>query len=237
MYFSQDSFDIRCEWGPEGLSALAPGSDVLIIVDVFSFTTCVDVAVSCGAKVYPFQWQDTRAREYAQSLGAILAIASRSDPDGFSLAPSSLFKVPAGASLVLPSLNGARLSLAVEGIPAFAGCLRNASAVAQAAQSMGRRISVIPSGERWKDGSLRPGLEDMLGAGAILSYLPGDKSVEAEAMTAVFRHFEDDLVGALAACSSGKEAAARGSPRDVDIAAELNASAYAPRLVNGAYSL
>ena len=77
MYFSQDTFDIRCEWGPEGLSALAPVSDVLIIVDVFSFTTCVDVAVSRGAKVYPYHWQDARAREYAQSLGAILAVASR----------------------------------------------------------------------------------------------------------------------------------------------------------------
>ncbi len=236
MYFSQDTFDIRCEWGPEGLSALAPVSDVLIIVDVFSFTTCVDVVVSRGAKVYPYHWQDARAREYAQSLGAILAVASRSDPDGFSLAPSSLFKVPAGASLVLPSINGARLSLAVGGIAAFAGCLRNARAVAQAAQSVGQRISVIPSGERWKDGSLRPGLEDMLGAGAILSYLPGLKSVEAEAMTAVFRSFEGDLAGALRACGSGKEAATRGSQRDVNIAADLNASAHAPRLVNGAYS-
>jgi 2-phosphosulfolactate phosphatase len=235
MYFDQQNYDIHCEWGSEGLSTLAPGSDAVVIIDVLSFTTCVDVALSRGCKVYPFAWKDERSREFADSMGAILATGSRRDSSAFSLAPSSLLRLPEGASVVLPSPNGARLSLAVGEVPAFAACLRNAQVVAQAAQRVGRRVSLIPAGERWPDGSLRPALEDWLAAGAVIACLPGSRSPEAAASEAVFRHFAPDLLTVLLACGSGREAGERGSRRDVELAAELNASPVAPRLVGGAY--
>ncbi len=241
MYFDQSEYTIRCEWGPEGLHQLAPISDVLIIVDVFSFTTSVDVAVSRGAWVYPYGWKDESLLAFASSVGAIPAIASRTDPEGLSLSPSSLLRLQTGQKIVLASPNGAALSVAAGEIPTFAGCLRNADAVAAAAVQAaaargGNRISVIPAGERWKDGTLRPGLEDLLGAGAILQRLPaGSRSPEAEAAIAVFAHFRGRLEETLAACSSGKECADRGPAEDVRLAAALNASPYAPQLIQGAY--
>lgn len=51
MTFSQSTFDIRCEWGAQGVNLLAPISDVVIIVDVFSFTTCVEIATAQGATI------------------------------------------------------------------------------------------------------------------------------------------------------------------------------------------
>ena len=42
--FTEEDFACRCEWGPDAVTALAP-ADVIIVIDVFSFTTCVDVAV------------------------------------------------------------------------------------------------------------------------------------------------------------------------------------------------
>ena len=50
--FTQEDFACRCEWGPDAVTALAP-AEVIIVIDVFSFTTCVDVAVSRGVAILP----------------------------------------------------------------------------------------------------------------------------------------------------------------------------------------
>ena len=51
-YFKQHEFAICCEWGISGIAALLPASDVIIIVDVLSFSICVDVALNNGLKRY-----------------------------------------------------------------------------------------------------------------------------------------------------------------------------------------
>lgn len=234
-YFLQNSFDLRCEWGIEGARRFSAGSDVVIIVDVISFSTTVDIAVSRGAWVYPFGWKDGRSVDFARKVGAVLANASRTDPQGLSLAPRSMLSLEPGARIVLPSPNGSALSLETGTVPTFAGCLRNASAVARAAVELGRRITVIPAGERWPDGSLRPALEDWLGAGAILHALPGRRSTEAEAAVAAFLRFRGELPQVLGSVGSGVEAAEPGGSEDVLLAADLDASRSAPRLVEGAY--
>lgn len=232
--FDQHEFDIRCEWGAAGIEQFAPHSDVLVVVDVLSFSTCVDIAVGQGAIVYPYRWKDERSFAYAESLGAVVA-TSRRAASGYSLSPGSLLDIPAGIRLVLPSPNGATLSLATGAVPTFAGCLRNARAVAHAAQRVGARISVVPAGERWPDGSLRPALEDLIGAGAIIHHLAGTRSPEAAAAEAVFLSFRDELVACLKQCSSGKELIDRGFEPDVELAAALDQSDSAPLLADGAY--
>lgn len=155
--------DIRCEWGEGGLLKLSRTSDVVIIVDVLSFSTCVDIAVARGAAVYPYLWKDDRAREFATAVDAELAV-----PRGtgrYSLSPASYLDISPDTKIVLPSPNGASLSLAASGTITLAGCLRNASAVAEAARRLGKRIAVIPAGECWDDDSLRPSLEDWARSG------------------------------------------------------------------------
>ena len=235
MYFDQKEFDIRCEWGLAGVELLAPTSDVVVIVDVISFTTGVDAALSRGGKVYPYRWKDERSVEFAREKDALLAAGSRRDPSAFSLAPTSLLRLPMGASIVLPSPNGATLSLATGSTPTFAACLRNASSVAAAAAALGPRISVIPAGERWPDGGLRPALEDLLAAGAVIYALPGSRSPEAQIAEVAFLSFQDRLWEMLSACSSGKEAGDRGSFDDIRFASECDVSSIAPRLIDGAY--
>ena len=97
-------------------------------------------------------------------------------------------------------------------------------------------MGVVPAGERWGDeGTLRPALEDWLGAGAVLARLPGRRSPEAEAAALAFASMRPRLADVLLACASGDELARAGFAEDVAWAAALDASGAAPRLRGGAY--
>jgi 2-phosphosulfolactate phosphatase len=210
------------------ITMLAP-ADITIVVDVLTFSTCVDIATSRGAAVLPHPWNDSTAAEFALAHGAQLA--KKRGTGRYSLAPESFLEASAGLRVVLPSPNGARISLdaAVAAPILLSGCLRNAAAVAEVARRSGSTFNVLPAGERWPDGSLRPALEDWLGAGAILSSLPGLRSPEAEAAVALFEHYHDSLFDVLATCSSGRELAERGHLNDKVLAGDLNASQCVPR--------
>ncbi len=101
MTFNQQEFDVRCEWGEHGVAVLAPISDGVIIVDVLSFSTSVDIAVERGAAVIPYRWRDDRAAEFAASIKAELADPKRSK-GRYSLSPESLVGIPPGTRRVLP---------------------------------------------------------------------------------------------------------------------------------------
>ena len=236
MYFDQSEYEVRFEWGLSGVTALTPVSDVMIIVDVLSFTTCVDIVVGNGGIVFPYRGEAAALAEYAASVEALFASRKREDEGGYSLSPSSLVKMPAGTRFVLPSPNGSTLSLATGDVLTMAGCLRNAQAVAAKANQLGQRISVIAAGERWwSDGLLRPSLEDLVGAGAIIAHLNGSRSPEAELAMASFLKAEGTLPDMLLRCGSGKELVGRGFAEDVHLAGQLNVSQVAPLMIQGAY--
>ena len=236
MFYEQKEYDIRLEWGAQGVKALGPSSDAVIIVDVLSFTTCVDIALSRGTTIFPCAWRGERAEAFAREHDAILASKRSNLPGEFSLAPSSLIQIPGGLRLVLPSPNGSTLSLAAaEYCVVMAGCVRNGTAVAHYAQSHYQKISIIPCGERWKDQSLRPSLEDLIGAGAIISSLTGSKSPEAVHAETVFKSYAN-LADPIAACSSGVELIEKGFPEDVSLASQHNVSACVPLFANGRYT-
>ena len=234
MFYEQANFDIRCEWGMSGIEKLSPVSEVAIVVDVMSFSTCVDIAVSNGAFVFPYRWKDETASEYAKSKNAILASFERQILEQ-SLSPASLIGIAANTRLVLPSPNGATLSLSSASKHTLTGCLRNCLAVAESATQLGKSIVVIPAGERWEDGTLRPAVEDLIGAGAIINHLEGTKSPEAEIAQLSFKAVRDRLLSLLLSCSSGKELDERGFEKDVELAASLNSSNAVPKLQNKAY--
>jgi 2-phosphosulfolactate phosphatase len=234
MIFNQAGFDVRCEWGERGVRELSATSDAIIIVDVMSFSTCVTVAVSRGATVFPYRHRDDSRIDFAKSVDATLA-----GPRGkskYSLSPASLMSIPRGARLVLPSPNGSTLTLMTGDTPTYCGCLRNCRAVAHAAMRRGKKIAVIPAGERWKeDGSLRPAVEDLLGAGAIIEHLKGSLSPEAEAARAVYRNPESNMQETLNRCISGRELTEKGFAHDVRVSADVDADDCAPVLRDGAY--
>jgi 2-phosphosulfolactate phosphatase len=239
---SQGDWDLRFEWGADGLSAVAAGAAAVVVVDVLRFTSAVSVAVARGASVLPYAWALGDApRAYAARHKAELGGARR--PGGWSLSPTDLVGVAAGARLVLPSPNGSALAFGARddapGALVLAGCLRNASAVAAVAGAVPGPVAVVAAGERWGGtlGALRPSVEDLLGAGAVLRGLldvaerpAGSASPEALAAVAAFDAARDDLTTWLTGSSSGRELAEAGCADDVQAAAALDADAVAPVL-------
>ena len=232
--FDQKAAACRCEWAATGHDFLA-AADVVIVVDVLSFSTCVDIAAARGIAILPYPWQDPRAAAFAAAQRAELA--GRRGDARYSLSPASFVDAPEGIRCVLPSPNGAALAFHAAGTSAavLTGCLRNARAVAAAARRLGVTFNVCPAGEQWPDGSLRPAVEDWLGAGAILCRLPGSKSPEAAAAVAAFHQAEHNIPTVLASTSSARELTARGFGVDVELAAHYDVSDCAPRLEHGAF--
>ena len=56
-----------------GVEELAPISDVIIIIDILSFPTCVDIATRNGAIIYPYRWNDESAYKFAKTMSAEFA--------------------------------------------------------------------------------------------------------------------------------------------------------------------
>jgi 2-phosphosulfolactate phosphatase len=235
LYLLQSCFRIRCEWGVQAVEQLGPLADAIVIVDVLSFSTCVEIAVGRDASVLPFPWKDDSVEVYAKKQGAI--VAGPRSFSGISLSPNSLLALNPGQKIVLPSPNGSALSFAAQelGKTVIAGCLRNAAAIAQAVEGF-RSVLVVPAGERWPDGSMRPCIEDIVGAGAIISYLGGICSPEAEMAKSVFRDCEPRLRERLSDCVSGRELIEKGFEGDVELACDFNASEVVPKLVGEAFS-
>jgi len=229
---------IAAEWGLRGVEHLRRSASVIVIVDVLSFSTCVDVAVSRGADIYPVADGDIAvARNAARKVGAILAERKRGGHGQYSLSPASLTDIPVGTKLILPSPNGSALSAACGATPVLTGCLRNAETVALAARDIacGGEIGVVPAGERWPDGSLRPAIEDLMGAGAVIRALDLPCTAEAQAMMNAYCALKDDIAGLVWNCLSGQELRERGFSNDIDLAVQQNSSSCAPYLENGAF--
>ncbi|AXE30154.1 2-phosphosulfolactate phosphatase [Chromobacterium phragmitis] len=233
MHYAQQEYSVRLQWGLPAVQHLSGRAAHCVIVDVLSFSTSVDIACGNGAEVLPYRFKAAGAVDFACENKAMLAAErSHSQP---SLSPGSLCDLKAGSRLVLPSQNGAALSLASESASTLAGCLRNAAAVADYIEQAGGDVLLVAAGELGPDGRLRFAYEDFIGAGAIIQRLRVSKSPEALAAEAAFELARPDLERHLQGAASGAELVARGFPDDVTLAAQLNISACAPVLLDGAY--
>jgi 2-phosphosulfolactate phosphatase len=233
--YAQKGFRSGFDWGPVGAQVVA--GDIVAVVDVLSFTTAVTVAADLGIAVYPYQWRDESAVAYAERWDAKLAVGrSEAQPGDVSLSPVTIRQSQGVSRLVLPSPNGSTIAkqLSDSGATVMAVSLRNRRAAADWAREQGRRVVAIAAGERWADGSLRPAVEDLWGAGGFLSALDQDDlSPEARAAVAAYDAVADELPKLLHECAGGRELTQYGYPEDVAIAAEVDESLSVPVLEDG----
>lgn len=229
---AQSGFGVRLCWGTAGVRVLADEVAALVLVDVLRFTTALDVATAAGAVVHPAPWPLDRAHQPA----GVAEVADSSGPRRLSLSPASLTVLSAGDVIVLPSPNGSHCSTVAATVctTVVGGCLRNAGAVARWVDDVaeGGAIGVVPCGETWPAGGLRPAAEDLLGAGAIVSELAGERSCspEAAAAMAAFRAARAEIESALAESASGRQLRSRGLEDDVAWAGAVDVSECVPVL-------
>jgi 2-phosphosulfolactate phosphatase len=76
----------------------------------------------------------------------------------------------------------------------------------------------------------------LIGAGAIISYLQGSLSPDAQIALTAYCYAQPNLKDLLKQCGSGIELIEKGFEKDVDLAAELNVSDCVPTLIDRAYT-
>lgn len=210
--FDQARYQVRFEWGVEGLARLAP-SEIVVVVDVLRFSSTVAARVSAGEDV-PL---DEHA--HAVSLNGAAVAAAAAAPEGTE-APVVLLgglvnaSAVAGAVLSAQHARGARTSVAVV-----------------AAGELSGRETGAP---------LRFAVEDLLGAGAVIDALGvlglDHTSPEAAAACEAFRGLHGAARHLLAAAGSGQELLARDRRAEVLAAAEVDALAAVPVLRGGVFT-
>ena len=237
----------RCNvvWGRRGLAEAASRGDIIVVVDVLSFSTVVATAVQRGAVVIPCGLDDDAAA-IARSHNAQLAVHRNDAPHrgAYSLSPTSFLSITPDERVVLPSPNGGACSRLGTGASyLFAGALVNATAVGNAVTSLAETtdvaISIIAAGERFEtpsdDGTIRFAVEDYLGAGAILAATAADKSPEADVCESAFTQMRHRVGEILWGCESGRELRERGSTADVQHASQLDLYGSVPFLHRGRF--
>jgi 2-phosphosulfolactate phosphatase len=241
MYFDQSPYECRMEWGRRGAREAAERGDIVIVVDVLSFSSTVVSALSHGAVIYPYP-PNKDGQKYAKTVGAeyILGRAEAAKAGKPTLSPVTFDESHSNKKYVLTSLNGAFCTWIASEVPALLiGSLLNAAAVASIANRLQMQtkatITVVPCGEQWDgvrehEDTLRPSMEDYLGAGAILSYLTGTKSPEADLAKLAFLNSKDKINEIIWECGSGRELRAKGFENDVAHCSRLNAFETVPIL-------
>jgi 2-phosphosulfolactate phosphatase len=237
---------VHVEWGPTGARLAAGRGDIVVIVDVLAFSTSVVLTTARGGTALSYSAAELeemggRARAAALLDAEIVDKDRAATTARFSLSPASLATIAPGDRLIFTSLNGAACTSAAARSPVvLVGALTNATAVAAAVQTLvadatADRCTIVPCGERWtsvsdEPDSLRPCVEDLLGAGAIVGALSGlTRSAEARLAAHAWEASASRTTEVLRSCVSGRELIERGFPDDVELAAHVDSTGAVPR--------
>ncbi|MBF4561371.1 2-phosphosulfolactate phosphatase [Microbacterium sp. VKM Ac-2870] len=207
-FFDQGRYQVRMDWGLEGLVRVAP-SDVVIVVDVLRFSSTVARRLDAGETV-PLD-----ADAHAVSLNGA-ALAARAAETGAVVLLGALASASAVARAVLAEQQrrAARTSILVLAAGELAS--READAALRFAVE-----DLLGAGA----------VVDALGALGI-----DHTSPEAAAACEAFRGLRPAVRHLLTASGSGQELIERGVREEVLAAATVDAAASAPVLRDGVFS-
>lgn len=210
----------------------------VVVFDVLRATTTMAAALAAGVREIRVFDSLSAATEAARAFAGKRLLCGEQNclpPPGFDLGNSpGAFRAELhrGRTVFMSTTNGTRAIVAAQAAATvLAGALVNAAAVAAELARQEREVTLLCAGTNGQFA-----LEDLLGAGAVLSELALRRPVEESSDAArvarrLFVACRDDLRSALADAQGGRNVLAVGLGQDLDFAARLNTLAVVPRVL------
>ena len=201
----------------------------VVVFDVLRATTTMTAALAAGVREIRVFGDLESARRAAGAFHGPHLLCGEANclpPPGFDLGNSpSAFNHDdhAGRVAFMSTTNGTRAILAARGARAiFTGALVNAAAVARAAATGGRPVTLLCAGTGGE-----VALEDLIGAGAVLHHLTSSAGYRPSGDTALiarkqFACARADLPTALTESAGGQNVVRVGLAEDINFAARLD---------------
>lgn len=201
-----------------------------VVLDILRATSVIATALAHGAsEVRPVQTVE-QAFALAQQEDVLLCGERGGLPvQGFHLGNSPrefTSEAVRGRSLVMTTTNGTRaIEAAHIGSMVLVGSLLNRRAVTDVLRANGEDVILLCAGlhDRFS-------LEDTVGAGAMVSLLPGERTDRAIAAQRLFEGYTDDLLEMLKASYAGQYLTSIGLGDDLPVCARLDALEVVPRV-------
>jgi 2-phosphosulfolactate phosphatase len=227
---------------PRDVRAERLAERVVVVFDVLRATTTITAALAAGvAEVRVFESLDAAtvaARAFGGGAAVLCGERQCLRPPGFDLgnSPGAFARgAHAGKTAFMCTTNGTRAIVAARTAKVLLiGAIVNASAVARRVVDEGLGAATLLCAGT--DGE--PAMEDLMGAGAVIDEMNRESTVAVENDAArvalrLFRASRDDLSGALADATGGRNVIAVGLAGDVEFAARLNSLAVVGRVLDG----
>jgi len=226
--------------GLSGVRTALAANRLIVIVDVFRFTSTVTTAVANGFTIIPSSHPE-KAAELSHQTG--ITLAGNTGSSKYSLSPLDYLNPSSVEDVILFSPNG---SACVEHVTqngvGFIGSFLNARSVGRVLREESARtgmdVTVVAADEVLEDQymdfiSRRFALEDHLCAGFIFSELHMDLSPEAEVCLRAYETSKHDYVALLKNCLSGKYLIERGLEADISHCLQRNIYEIVPVMRDG----
>lgn len=196
---------------------------VVIVLDVFRATTTMAAALQAGVQeifIYPDIESVMAAKK--QMRGA-LACGEQNclKPEGFDLgnSPGDFGEEHIGKTLLMCTTNGTKAILAARGAARIlTGAMVNGRAAAKKALETGKDVTLLCAGT---NGEMA--LEDIIGAGMILSFLGQPERNDAAVLSQeFFWSIRNDLMRVLRSSAGAQNIIRANLAKDIDFAARIN---------------
>lgn len=243
---------IYLRWGPNGMKKALEKDDLIVVVDIFRFSSAVITAISNGAVIIPAQ-NKMEAILLSKKYDAVISnIHSSYYKRTFSLSPQSFFKIPKGIKVVLISPNGAKCCrLARNSQNIFIGGFLNAKSISKHVEKLSKKLrrdaTILAAGDfdlprKIKRGEIEKqfinknnynffSLEDFIGSGAIINEMRLEKTDDAIFAEYYFKFFRKNLKEILKDTIGGRFLTLINRENDIDYCLKFNKYKCVPKLL------